>query len=211
MSRTPCVTTTSTYTTTTCPPWTPPPGSNACLRSLYTCQLVAGVSTWVLQFRDTVPNASCDGTIICDPSTYYREYLSTSELVAPCDDPAFFAANTAACQAANPPPVGPDPNDSACIGCHPGCRTTTTTTTPPPWTTATRTPPTPPTPPTYPPTYTDPPPTGKCQFTYTAECNEGVWSLVSAVANRCVIGCVSDDDWVGEGCTRVFTYCGEAC
>jgi hypothetical protein len=56
-----------------------------------------------------------------------------------------------------------------------------------------------------------PVPTGRCSFTYTITCSLGLWTLTSAEANGCTADCVSDDDWVGDSCTRTYTVCGDVC
>lgn len=106
---TPCTTTRPVYTTTTTPPWTPPPFSNGCLRVFYTCDCEPPPSRWVLNFRDCVTNGNCSGALICNPLIYYHEY------------PDF-------CVVSDPVPPGPDPGDAPC---EPFCCVTY-----PPWTTA---------------------------------------------------------------------------
>lgn len=97
----------STSTPAPCLPPTPPGGANCCLRLRYTCQIMGGVSTWVL---DAV-NTECVDNAGCSP---YQETCSDSEFT-------LEQQNGCVCFAL------PDPLPTPC--CDPTCGDTTTTTT----------------------------------------------------------------------------------
>src|SRR5580692_7056763 len=63
MAPMPCPECPPTSTTAPCQPPVPPGGANCCLQVRYTCGLVAGVSTWVLD----ATNTKCVDNTLCSP------------------------------------------------------------------------------------------------------------------------------------------------